>query len=191
MNYPIEADFEHRLIQLIRVDSVRMTALKAVRSLQLPDCWIGAGFIRNFVWSHLHGQTPLQHEADIDVIWFGAEDREEETDRAFEAQLQTMMPDQNWSVKNQARMHIRNGDLPYSSCADAMRHWPETATAIAIRLADDGDLQCNVPFGLSDLFTLQLNPTPHFQANKPQLFPKRVKEKGWLRQFPLVQMQFA
>lgn len=191
MDEPSENDFEVRLIQLIRADDVRMTALKAVRSLQLPDCWIGAGFIRDFVWSHLHGQTPLRHAADIDVIWFGAQDRDEATDRGLEAKLQTMVPGQNWSVKNQARMHIRNGDLPYSSCADAMRHWPETATAIAIRLADDGDLQCNVPFGLSDLFTLQLHPTPNFQANKAQLFLKRVEEKGWLKRFPLMQMQFA
>lgn len=31
-------------------------------------------------------------------------------------------------VKNQARMHLRNGDRPYQSATDAMRYWPETAT---------------------------------------------------------------
>ena len=52
-------------------------------------------------------------------------------DRAIEAELRALAPGIDWSVKNQARMHLRNGDPPYSGATDAMRHWPETATAIA------------------------------------------------------------
>ena len=189
MDGQTEADFEHRLIQLIRADTLRMKALEAVRSLQLPDCWIGAGFIRDFVWDHLHGRSSNRRSADIDVLWFEASIIDQAQDRKLEAQLLVAMPGQNWSVKNQARMHRRNDDQPYSCSTDAMRHWPETATAVAMRLNAFDELQCAAPFGLSDLFKLQLRPTPHFQSNKPHLFHKRVEEKGWLDRFSLVKLR--
>jgi len=35
-----------------------MRLLRSVEELALPDCWIGAGFIRNAIWDALHGRTP-------------------------------------------------------------------------------------------------------------------------------------
>ncbi|PLC63479.1 hypothetical protein B9P82_13400 [Citrobacter sp. L55] len=69
----------------------------------------------------------------------------------------------DWSVKNQARMHQRNGDYPYTSTRNALLHWPETATAIAVRLGKEG-LDITAPYGLSDLFELRLRPTPAFEG---------------------------
>lgn len=58
-----------KLIELIQKDSLRMGVLSAVYAARLPDWYIGAGFIRNLVWDHLHDfpGTPLN---DIDVIYF-------------------------------------------------------------------------------------------------------------------------
>ena len=36
-------------------DPIRMNALYAVQALELNDGWIGAGFVRDAVWDHLHG----------------------------------------------------------------------------------------------------------------------------------------
>lgn len=111
-------------------DPCRWRALGAVRSLRLPDCWIGAGFIRNAVWDHLHDRpatTPIGAvpvgavpAGDVDVIWFDLARIEPSVDMGLEAQLRSLEPRLAWSVKNQARMHIRNGDLPYASCLDAL-----------------------------------------------------------------------
>ncbi|MRE47150.1 hypothetical protein GII66_24395, partial [Escherichia coli] len=49
----------------------------------------------------------------------------------LEDRLRQQLPSLDWSVKNQARMHQRNGDYPYTSTRNALLHWPETATAIA------------------------------------------------------------
>jgi len=56
-----------RLINSIQEDRYRMNILSIVSSLKLPDWYIGAGFVRNLVWDHLHNfpSTPLN---DIDVI---------------------------------------------------------------------------------------------------------------------------
>lgn len=86
------------------------------------------------------------------------------------------------SVKNQARMHRRNGDPPYRDCRDAMRAWPETATAIAARLGPGGVIELSAAFTFGDLLSLRLRPTPHFAANSA--FRDRVESKCWLTTWP-------
>src|SRR3546814_6473900 len=103
-----------------------MEALAAVAALNLPDCWIGAGFVRDAVWDHLHGRSPSFPTADVDVIWFASEGADEQADRDLEQRLRHRWPQFLWSVKNQARMHRRNGDAPYGSATDAMKHWPRS-----------------------------------------------------------------
>jgi uncharacterized protein len=151
---------------------------------RLPDWWIGAGFARNAVWDHLHGfatPTPLD---DIDVIWFDADQREAALDDMLAAKLTARRPDFRWSVKNQARMHARNGDRPYRSSLDAMCHWPETATAIALKLHDDGIVELGAPFGIDDLLALVLRPTPHFRANRIAAYGERQRAKNWRAHWP-------
>lgn len=118
---------------ILRADPLRWWLLELVSHLDLPDCWIAAGFIRNAVWDALHGRSPQPPLSDVDVIWFDPDRIEESHDRKIEKVLRAAAPSIDWSVKNQARMHSRNSDSPYRSATDAMRYWPETATAVAAR----------------------------------------------------------
>ena len=161
-----------------------MAALCAVRSLNLPDCWIGAGFARDAAWDHLHGRPPAAPYGDLDVIWFDRDDAAPETDAALETCLRAAMPELDWSVKNQARMHTRNGDRPYRSAADAMCFWPETATAVAVRISAAGEIEINAPFGLEDLFHLRLVPTQCFAVQKRAIFEHRISSKLWMTRYP-------
>ncbi len=43
-----------QLQALLANDPVRLEILRAVRELELPDCWLAAGFVRSLVWDHLH-----------------------------------------------------------------------------------------------------------------------------------------
>ncbi|HEV2550922.1 MAG TPA: nucleotidyltransferase family protein [Stellaceae bacterium] len=158
--------------------------LETVRALGLPDCWIGAGFVRNAVWDRLHGfssPTPLD---DIDVVWFDPARAEKSVDEALLTSLRARRPDLPWSVKNQARMHLRNGDRPYRSSQDAMRHWPETATAVALRLHDDDVVELAAPLGVDDLLALVLRPTPHFRAHRLSAYLERHRAKNWCARWP-------
>ena len=174
---------QDQLIAWLRADALRWDALAAVRSLNLPDGYIAAGFIRDFVWSLLHGFAAALPD-DVDVIWFHAAHAEADIDRNFEDALHRMMPHLNWSVKNQARMYCRNGDAPYTSIADAMSHWPETATAIAVAQSSDEECEVIAPFGLDDVMELRLRPTLHFAVTKRAIFDDRVATKRWLERFP-------
>jgi len=124
----------------------------------------------------------------VDVVWFDNARAEAALDAELDSLLQQRDETLNWSIKNQARMHLRNHDQPYDSTTDAMRHWPETATAVAIRLSDDDQLEVAAPFGLTDLFDLIVRPGPHFCAGKHPLYRERVVTKNWAARWPLLKM---
>jgi uncharacterized protein len=173
--------------RILLPDDIRMRALKAVQLLNLPDCWIGAGFVRDAIWDSLHGYPTSPPSNDVDVVWF--DQQQIGIDEKLESELKTIDPDFIWSVKNQAMMHLRNADNPYLSVSHAMQSWPETATAIAVRLTYNGKLQVNAPFGLDDLFALKLRPTSAFKSQKRGLFLDRVVTKRWLSRYPNLQLE--
>lgn len=172
---------------LVKSDPLRWHILSVVESLELETACIGAGFVRNLVWDHLHGKQNNCRENDIDVLWFDAEHIDPKIDRDLEQNLLADHPDFDWSVKNQARMHIRNGDAPYTDVADAMRFWPETATAIAARKVGD---RCELiaPFGFDDLLKMIVRPTSS-AAHKLEAFKTRVSRKDWRSRWPQVSIQ--
>jgi hypothetical protein len=151
---------------ILASDPVRLHVLALVRSLNLPDCWVAAGFLRNAVWDHLHARPSGLRAADIDVIWFDPARPDPSFDRELEARLEELDASFCWEVKNQCRMHLRNGDDPYTSARDAIRHFPETATAVAVRLTPQNTLEFVAPFGFEDLLALVVRPTPRFRERR-------------------------
>ena len=184
-------DYADNLKALLSGDEKRQHLLSLVRSLGLPDCWIGAGTIRNAVWDFLHQRPPLPPSGDIDVIWFDPARNSKHLDQQIEARLQRLDDSVKWSVKNQSRMHLANGDPPYQSASDAMRFWPETATAIGVRHEDHGNLEISAPYGLDDLYQAIVRATPRFHAEKRSVFEARVQHKKWLEQWPLLRLAGA
>ena len=176
------------LKKLMMADPSRWEVLDIVRSLDLADCWIGAGFVRDSVWDNLHERIPGGLTADIDVIWFDSDDSNPAKDRALEVELYRIRPDLNWSVKNQARMNERNGDADYRSVTDAMRFWPETATAVAVRRGSQDKFEIAAPFGLDDLFELRLTAAGRFASEKQSVFLERLEQKQWLQRYPKLQI---
>ncbi len=178
-----QPDREADLLRLIASDPWRMACLEAVAALGLPDCWIGAGFVRTPVWDRLHGYDAPTPLPDIDVIYFRPGDGPD-AEAAAEAALAARLPGEPWSVRNQARMHRRNGDTPYRDTADALTHWLETPTAVAVRLDPGAGLQLLAPLGLDDLFAMVIRPTPHARARRLAAFRARLAAKDWRGRWP-------
>jgi uncharacterized protein len=171
------------ICRLIGASPFHVAALRSVGALALPDWWIGGGFVRNLVWDHLQGFTVPTRLTDVDVIWFDPQRGTAEIDDALTAKLRAIEPKVPWSVKNQACMHQRNGDSAYRSSIDAMRHWPETATAVAVTLAADGALDLAAPFGTDDLLAMLVRPTPHFRHRTAD-YRARQSSKNWRALWP-------
>ena len=160
-----------------------MRALRTVRKLGLPDGMIGAGFVRNAVWDRLHGFDAFTPLSDIDVLYFDPTHADAMRDGDIENDLNVLMPGCPWSVRNQARMHIRNNDRPYVSSEDALSHWLETPTCIALRLESDDTLKIIAPHGVRDLLSLDVRPTPS-GLRKPDIYKSRIEAKDWGAKWP-------
>jgi hypothetical protein len=178
-----------KLQALMASDQPRMRILRIVRGLGLPDCWVAAGFVRNRVWDHLHQYPKSPLPTDIDVIWYSKQQAASELDVALETDLRSKDHALAWSVKNQARMHQRNADEPYGSAVDAMRYWPETATAIGVRLNEQGVIEVAAPFGLTDLFELVVQPTERFLKEKYPVYIDRIHAKKWQTTWPCLKVR--
>ena len=65
-----------------------MRLLQIVETLGLPDCWIGAGFVRDPIWDALHDRMPdCRLLNDVDVVFSDRADAGAARDRAVEAIL--------------------------------------------------------------------------------------------------------
>lgn len=177
------------IIDLLARDLERMHLLRTVLEHGPAGAWIGAGFVRNAVWDALHGYATATPLADVDVLYFDPQQLDAAPGLAWEERLTRVCPHVPWSVRNQARMHVRNGDPAYADVADALRHWPEVCTAVAVRLSGE-QLELLAPLGVEDLLELRVRPTGHF-LGKLDLYRQRVREKDWLRRWPLLCIESA
>jgi hypothetical protein len=172
---------EQDILRLVNQDAWMMDILVSARSLQLPDWWVCAGFVRSKIWDVQHGFTGRTPLADIDVIYYDSSDLREDVEKSYEAVLRQQHPGIPWSVKNQARMHTVNGLPPYLSSTDGMSKFPETATALGLALNGDGQVILAAPHGVADAVNLVLRPSPYYAAH-PHLLPvyeKRITSKNW------------
>jgi uncharacterized protein len=170
------------ILDLIRADPWMMRVLHAAAALNLPDWMIGAGFVRNKVWDHLHGFANAEVQtADIDLIYFDPTDLRESTEKEHDRQLSAAF-DVNWSTKNQARMHEVTGDTPYTSTVDGLAHWVETAACVAVT-SQGGALRLIAPHGTADLAGLIVRRSPAFKRDIG-IMRERVASKQWLEKWP-------
>ncbi len=174
---------EKDILQIIKNDSWMMKILQAVYDLDLPDSWIGAGFVRSKVWDCLHEYTQRTPLPDIDVIYLNPTDLSEKSEEVIKQKLIEKIPDVPWEVVNQARMHTFHKEPPYTSSAEALSRWVETATCVGVRLSKNNELELIAPLGIDDLVggIVRQNPTiPQDNA----LFMKRVNGKDWQKLCP-------
>jgi hypothetical protein len=166
-----------------------MGVLEAARASRAPDCWVGAGALRDLVWDQLHGGFSPERVKDVDAAFFDPNDLRPERDQAVEDELTRLLPGVRWDAKNQAAVHLWYGRRfgvavePLRSTADGVATWPETATAVAVRLRDDGELAIIAPCGLSDLLTGVWRRNPRrvtVEEYRRRIRAKRVAER-WPR----------
>jgi hypothetical protein len=154
-----------------------------VQKLSPANAWLSAGFVRNPVFDALYGPQAAELAADLDVIYLDPSDIRPERDRQLEQALCASCPGP-WQVKNQARMALRNGHGGYADVRDALAHFPETATALAVRIFD-GRLELLAPHGLADLLAGIIRVSP--PADRAA-FAARCLEKRWSERWPRVRV---
>ena len=150
---------DNELTDLIRASRWLMDVLRAVRDASLPDAWVGAGVLRDLVWGERHGPGFRPDRVrDVDVAFYDPQNLSRTNDDRATDHLTDRLPSVPWEAKNQAAVHTwyphRFGGDPVkflTGISDAVGTWPETATAVAVRLINTDALQVCAPYGIDDL----------------------------------------
>ncbi|MBJ9986712.1 nucleotidyltransferase family protein [Acinetobacter sp. S40] len=186
----ISASYDHKIKSLILSQALLYQYLKALRTIN-EHCYVSAGVIRQLVWSTLHHQSYELEQMEIDVIFYNPEANQDQ-ERQIQQELQRQFPLNEWDVVNQATVHHwyldKNGQkIPaYTSLIEALSAWPETATAVAVRLNVHDQLEIVAPFGLHDLFELKLRWNPRLVSY--ETFWDRIIQKQWLQRWPKLEL---
>ncbi|SCD17780.1 Uncharacterized protein conserved in bacteria [Acinetobacter baumannii] len=180
-------NYQQDFIDLVMKSPCLLKILAIISELH-PKVYLSAGAVRNTVWSYLHGKTYDLNTSDMDVIYYDANEYDDSYQKELQSDLKSKFPNQDWDVVNQALVHTwyrkDNGEKiqPLTSIEEALSLWSETATAVAIRFDTFGNLEIIAPFGLSDLFELNLRWNSALVSY--QSFKNRVESKNWLQQWP-------
>jgi len=171
------------IIQLIKSDKWMMNVLHEAEKLGLPDWMIGAGFLRNKVWDHLHGIVrEVADTNDIDLVYFDEKNLDEKGDEELSKNMSGVLG-LDWEIVNQAYTHQwHHRETPYLNTTEALAEWVETATSVAVTLVNKKP-KIVAPHGINDLVNLIIKPSP---THKDQLdgFYKRIESKKWLEKWP-------
>jgi hypothetical protein len=178
---------EREILDLVRKDKWMMNVLNIAEKLNFPDWVIGAGFIRNKVWDHLHGFSRAKIDtADIDLVYYDQNGNDQKTDEDLSMKLRNETGIE-WEVVNEAYAHKWNNLPPYKSTEDALSQWPETATGIGVKL-ENGELRLIAPYGIDDLVNLIVRPCPKFVGGI-EIVKERAAKKNWLEKWPKLRFE--
>ncbi len=202
---------EERVVAILTGNVERKSIIDAVAKLDVPDCWIAGGFVRNPVWDALFEvkeDTPMN---DVDVVYFkplnsygipqesiiallqcGEPNSIWAEEERLQKELEAQFPGLEFEVKNQARMYLSPvktvKDPPYVSLSDAVAAWVETATATGIRSIGNGKYEVLAPYGLQDLFAGVIRPTRAIFEERAR---ERMEQKRWRTLWPKLRFESA
>jgi hypothetical protein len=185
-------DLRERLVSLVRSTPWLLEVLQAAREVDPPDWLVGGGVLRDLVWDRLHGRSGPPQPRDVDLAFFDATRLDPARDAEVEQALVARLPGVPWDAKNQAAVHIWYGRVyggevaPLTSSADGVATWPETTTAVAVRLLPDDRVQVVAPCGLDDLFGLVCRRNP--RRVSVAHYRRRVRDKRIADRWPRVEV---
>jgi hypothetical protein len=159
---------EARLVEIVRADADLMHVLTTVRGLGLTDWRVFSGAVYQSVWNALTGRPVGYGRKDFDLGYFDPDTSWDAEDMvikrvaaAFEEPFRTDV-----EVRNQARVHLWHSDKfggSYSALTntdEALTRFVAPCFAVGVRLEEDGEITVAAPFGLEDVFSLTIRPTP-------------------------------
>lgn len=172
-------------ISITMLDKIKNSALlneivDSIELIKFESLFLTGGTLRNLVWNILHGYNEHYGLEDCDIIFYNPLIKNRSYEKHIERILHEKCPHINWSVKNQARMHLRNGHKPYKNISDALIAFPETCSAIGI----GENWNIIAPYGLIDLFNFRVKPTTFCIQNEYHIFINRFQSKRWIEKWP-------
>ncbi|MFZ1635474.1 MAG: nucleotidyltransferase family protein [Chitinophagales bacterium] len=153
--------------------------IQSIKGIDRENLFLTGGSLRNIIWNNLHYYSEEYELEDCDIIFYNSTELTKDYEESIKNRLEYLNPNFKWSVKNQARMHIRNGHAPYNGIYGALKAFPETCSAVAI----DQNLNIVAPYGLNDLYNLTVSPTQFCIDNEIAVYDRRLRQKKWINKW--------
>jgi hypothetical protein len=169
----VSEGLERRLAAMLAASPTIMRVLEAARAAVLPDWRLFSGAVYQTAWNALTGRDPDYGIADYDLAYFDAADLSAAAEAARAASVHAHLPlalADKVEVVNQARVHLwfetefGRAYPPLANTDESLDRALSRAHAVGVRLEADGALSIAAPFGLDDIFALELRPADHAQA---------------------------
>lgn len=180
---------------MIRNDPLIVSILKEVRTLNLPNWYVGAGLVRTRIWDALHGYIGTQKESpiqEVDIVYY-CKDENKFDKKILTQKLDAKIADIDWDLKNSAYLHKwykekLNMDIAPLTCVEEdIDCWPEVCTCVALRLLEDESLKIYAPWDVDDLLNMVFRRNTYKTRNvTPELFARRVISKKIKERWPKV-----
>lgn len=186
-----EIEYKNTLKELVMSSIPLMEILMTVRSI-IPDAYIGAGVIRNYIWNCFHNFDTDFSVMDIDIVYYDLYEDYKTKEAQYLQSLLNKYPNYKWDITNQAKVHLWYKDYfgvplqQLSSLENAIGIWPEIATCVAVSLDHKNNLSILAPHGLSDLFNMVVRWNSTFITYEQYL--QRVNSKRFEQKWPLTKV---
>lgn len=166
---------ERRLVKAVSRSPVARDVLEILRSWPgQEELWLAGSLVRGATWDALFDVAIPTPVDDVDIFYFDKEDASKAREHAIEAWLGRVAPNINWDVKNEARFLNMSGGN-FASLEEALRHSPDTASAVAIRRVGR-QVHILAPLGVRDLLEGVVR---RAAAGNGQKFEERRLNKRW------------
>jgi len=177
------------IINVISADRQMMDILRTAQKLNLPNWMIGAGFVRNKIWDHLHGfKKDTLSASDIDLIYFDTTNSNESADIELSRKMQHETG-LGWEIVNQTYTHSWHHRPPYANVEEALADWVEVPTCVAVSLTESGEIKLHAPHGIADLVNLIVRKNP-YSLESNDVYRDRVTRKKWKEKWPKLEIIF-
>lgn len=156
------------LIKAVLANRSAKAVLERTVPLGLPDWALMAGCIYKSVWNFLTGRDPEFGINDYDLAYCDTSDLSKSAEQAVIARHRAVFADIPREVElcNQARVPLWFSQeygvarAPIKSTEEAVRDFASRTHSAAVRLDANGQPDVIAPFGLDELFSLQVRPVP-------------------------------
>jgi hypothetical protein len=161
------ATLEARLAAILAASPSVMRVMAAARQAALPAWRLFSGAVYQTVWNNLTGRDPDYGIRDYDLAYFDPRDLSPAGETAQIERVRAQLPPAlaaKVEVVNQARVHLwfeAEFGRPYpplSSTDESLDRALSRAHGVGVRLEADGTIDIAAPFGLADIFALELRP---------------------------------
>lgn len=178
------------LLQILAHEPDITQIFKILRQNHLREATLCAGTIRNLVWNRQTKQKIPLITNEIDV-YYNDPNQTYEDFLMLQANLKQQHSLYLWNLNNIALPPRHAAHLEFHRTIEkTIADFPETCTSVGIQQISSEDYHIISPYGLTDLFEMRVQPTPNYILGKDKhaRFEQRLKNKGWLKEYPQLQV---